>query len=128
MLLDRTHQKWALVSAAILAVSALSYVVYAQVSPRGATGGSMMGLLYGVVGTAMMVFAGLLAGKRQLPFARLGSAQFWLRGHLWLGTLSFPMIMFHAGFGLGKATAQSGRATARNGPRRKAVRAARRHE
>ncbi len=101
MLLDRTHQKWAVVSTVILAVSAASYVMYAQVSPRGPTGGSMMGLLYGVVGTAMMVFAGMLAGKRQVPFWRIGSAQFWLRGHLWLGTLSFPMIMFHAGFGLG---------------------------
>lgn len=101
MLLDRTHQKWAWVSAAILAVATVSYVIYAQVSPRGASGGSMMGLLYGVIGTAMMLFAGMLAGKRQLPFWRLGSAQFWLRGHLWLGALSFPMIMFHAGFGLG---------------------------
>lgn len=101
MLLDRTHQKWAVVSAIILAVSTVSYLIYAEVSPRGATGGSMMGLIYGVVGTAMMIFAGMLAGKRQVPFWRLGSAQFWLRGHLWLGTLSFPMIMFHAGFGLG---------------------------
>ena len=101
MLLDRTHQKWAVVSAIIMAVSTVSYLIYAEVSPRGATGGSMMGLIYGVVGTAMMIFAGLLAGKRQVPFWRIGTAQFWLRGHLWLGTLSFPMIMFHAGFGLG---------------------------
>jgi len=58
-------------------------------------------LIYGVVGSLMMIYAGLLGGRKQFPFWRLGSAQFWLRGHIWFGTLSFPLILFHAGFGLG---------------------------
>jgi histone H1/5 len=49
----------------------------------------------------MMLFAGLLAARKKVSFWRLGSAKFWLKSHLWLGTLSFPMIMFHAGFELG---------------------------
>lgn len=101
MLLDRTHRSWAFLSAVIFAVATASYVIYAEMSPRGPTGGSLMGLLYGIVGSAFMIFAGLLAGRKQLPFWRLGSAQFWLRGHLWLGTLSVPLILFHSGFGLG---------------------------
>ncbi|MGZ0168245.1 MAG: hypothetical protein ACKVHE_01680 [Planctomycetales bacterium] len=101
MLLDRTHRTWALISAAIMAIATVSYVIYAESTPKGPSGGSLMGLIYGVVGSLMMIYAGLLGGRKQFPFWRLGSAQFWLRGHIWFGTLSFPLILFHAGFGLG---------------------------
>jgi len=101
VLLDRTHRTWALISAAIMAVATVSYVIYAESTPKGPSGGSLMGLIYGVVGSLMMIYAGLLGGRKQFPFWRLGSAQFWLRGHIWFGTLSFPLILFHAGFGLG---------------------------
>lgn len=101
MLIDRTHRKWAVISTAIFVVATLTYISYASSSPKGPTGGSFMGLLYGIVGSAFMIFAGLLAGRKQVPHWRLGSAQFWLRGHLWLGTLSLPFILYHSGFGLG---------------------------
>ncbi len=101
MLLDRTHRQWALISTAIFAVATVVYVIYVNSTPKGATGGSFVGLMYGIIGTAMMIFAGLLAGRKQVPHWRLGSAQFWLRGHLWLGALSFPFIIYHSGFGLG---------------------------
>lgn len=101
MLLDRTHRTWAFISAVIMAVATVSYVIYAESTPKGPSGGSLMGLLYGVIGSLMMIYAGLLGGRKQFPFWRLGSAQFWLRGHIWFGTLSFPLILFHAGFGLG---------------------------
>lgn len=101
MLIDRTHRSWATISTVILVLGIVSYVFYAEASDKGATGGSLPGLIYGVIGTAMMIFAGLLAARKQVPFWRLGSAQFWLRGHLWLGALSFPFILFHAGFAFG---------------------------
>ena len=78
-----------------------TYAVYAATAPNGPHGGSVMGLIYGIIGTAFMVFAGLLAARKRVPHWRLGSAQFWLRGHLWLGTLSMPLILYHAGFGWG---------------------------
>ena len=48
-----------------------------------------------------MLFAGLLAARKKLPVWRLGRAQSWMRGHLWLGLLSLPMILFHGGFRFG---------------------------
>jgi hypothetical protein len=48
-----------------------------------------------------MVFAGLLAARKKVPVWRLGRAQSWLRGHLWLGLLSLPLICFHGGFRFG---------------------------
>ncbi len=97
----KDHRGWAMISTGILLVAGVTYVIYASSSPNGAHGGSVAGLIYGIVGTLMMVFAGLLAGRKRVPHWRLGSAKFWLKGHLWLGTLSFPLILFHAGFGWG---------------------------
>ncbi|WP_166831237.1 hypothetical protein [Thalassoroseus pseudoceratinae] len=97
----KDHRGWAYISAGILLVATVTYVIYASSSPNGAHGGSVAGLIYGIIGTLMMVFAGLLAGRKRVPHWRLGSAKFWLKGHLWLGTLSFPLILFHAGFGWG---------------------------
>jgi hypothetical protein len=48
-----------------------------------------------------MVFAGLLAVRKKVPVWRLGRAQTWMRGHLWLGLLSLPLICFHSGFRFG---------------------------
>ncbi|MFZ0794676.1 MAG: hypothetical protein WAM65_12955, partial [Candidatus Korobacteraceae bacterium] len=58
-------------------------------------------LTYGSVGSAFMLFAGLLGARKKFPIWRIGRAQTWMRGHLWLGTVSFPLILFHAGFHFG---------------------------
>ena len=55
-------------------------------------------LAFGILGYGMMLFAGLLGARKKVPVWRIGRAQTWMRGHLWLGFLSFPMILFHAGF------------------------------
>jgi len=99
--IDRTHQKWLAASLIILSVATAVYVVYAAHSPAGPSGGSPVGLAFGIVGSAFMLFAGLLAGRKKLPVWRLGRAQTWMRGHLWLGLLSLPIILFHVGFRFG---------------------------
>jgi hypothetical protein len=99
--IDRTHQKWLAASLIILSAATAVYVVYAAHSPAGPSGGSPVGLAFGIVGSAFMLFAGLLAGRKKLPVWRLGRAQTWMRGHLWLGLLSLPLILFHGGFRFG---------------------------
>ncbi len=101
MRIDRTHQKWLAASLIILSAATAVYVVYAAHSPAGPSGGSPVGLAFGIVGSAFMLFAGLLAGRKKLPVWRLGRAQTWMRGHLWLGLLSLPLILFHGGFRFG---------------------------
>ena len=92
MLIDRSHRSWAVISVVILGIATGVYVVSAMTSTTKPSGASLMGLAYGVVGSMMMIFAGLLAARKKVPAWRLGSAQFWMRGHIWLGTLSFlPM-------------------------------------
>jgi hypothetical protein len=57
-----------------------------------------MGLTFGIVGYALMLYAGLLGARKQVPTWRIGRAQTWMRGHLWLGLLSLLLILFHGGF------------------------------
>jgi hypothetical protein len=99
--IDHTHRKWLAASLIILGASTAMYIPYAVRSPQGATGGSALGLTFGIIGSAFMLFAGLLAGRKKFPIWRLGRAQTWMRGHLWLGLLSLPIILFHAGFRFG---------------------------
>jgi hypothetical protein len=99
--IDRTHRKWFFASLVILVLATIVYIPYRHSSPQGARGGSAVGLTYGSIGSAFMLFAGLLGARKKVPVWRLGRAQTWMRGHLWLGTLSFPLILFHAGFKFG---------------------------
>jgi hypothetical protein len=55
-------------------------------------------MLFGVAGTLFMIFAGLLSVRKKTIRLRLGSLSWWLKGHLWLGLLSVPLIFFHAAF------------------------------
>jgi hypothetical protein len=103
MRIDLSQRPWALASLAILVISAVAYAVYAFESPRGPRGGSTIGLTFGVVGFAFMIFAALLGARKRVPTWRVGRAQAWMRGHLWLGFLALPMILFHGGFHFGGA-------------------------
>ena len=101
MRIDQTQRGWALASLGILAASVVAYAVYVQQAPAGPRGGSTMGLIFGIVGFAFMIFAALLGARKRVPTWRLGRAQAWMRGHLWLGLLSLPLILFHGGFHFG---------------------------
>jgi hypothetical protein len=99
--MDRTQRSWAFASLVILAISSFFYVLYALIDPQGPRGGSTMGIIFGSVGFGFMLFAALLGARKRVPTWRIGRAQAWMRGHLWLGFLALPMILFHGGFHFG---------------------------
>ena len=101
MRMDETQRGWLIASAAILAVALAVFVPYAYFSSQGPRGGSAIGLLFGVDGFAFMIFAALLGARKRVPTWRVGRAQAWMRGHLWLGLLSLPILLFHGGFHFG---------------------------
>jgi hypothetical protein len=101
VLIDAAHKRWGLATAGLFALATAAYLYYAWSTPRGPSGGTWQGLLFGIAGSALMLFAGLIGVRKKLPRWRIGSAQTWLRGHIWLGLLSFPVICYHAGFHLG---------------------------
>jgi len=98
MRIDESHRMWLIGSVLILGASTAVYVLYALSAPHGPRGGSPLGLVFGIVGFGFMIYAGLLGARKKVPIWRLGRAQAWMRGHLWLGFLALPLILFHGGF------------------------------
>jgi hypothetical protein len=98
VIIDKTHRTWFAVTVLLLVVATVLYWLYANSSPDGPSGASWQGVWFGIAGSALMLFAGLLPVRKKFPRLRVGSAQFWLKGHIWLGLLSVPLIFYHAGF------------------------------
>ena len=73
--MDRTQRGWAIASLVILAVCAIAYVICATRSPQELRGGSAIGLVFGTIGFAFMIFAALLGARKRVPVWRLGRAQ-----------------------------------------------------
>src|SRR5260370_19614616 len=101
MRLDTTQREWTIASLGIFAAALLVYLFETWGSPNGPRGGSAIGLIFGVVGFGFMIFAAALGARKRVPTWRLGRAKSWMRGHLWLGLLSLPLILFHGGFHFG---------------------------
>jgi hypothetical protein len=100
MRIDQTHRPWLIASCFILGGSLALYIAYAALSTK-IGGGTPVGLFFGVVGFGFMLFAAALGIRKRFPIWRIGRAQHWMRGHLWLGTLALPIIFLHAGFHFG---------------------------
>ncbi len=59
-------------------------------------GSSRSGFVYGIIGGLIIVFELLLWPRKRVRSWRLGSAQTWLRAHVWLGLLALPLVVMHA--------------------------------
>lgn len=105
MLLDARHKRWLGATVVLVAAAAAVYVPYHLRAPNGPSGGSVVGIAFGLAALAIMVFEGLLGARRRVPSWRVGRPETWMRGHLWLGFLTVPLVFFHAGFRLGGALA-----------------------
>jgi hypothetical protein len=104
--IDHTHKSWLAASLVIAGGLALLCNIYRVPTSGDPTsgrsmGGTALGVTFGVVGFAFMIFAGLLGARKKVPVWRVGRAQTWMRGHLWLGLLSLPIIVLHSGFRFG---------------------------
>src|SRR3954468_369717 len=102
MLIDRKSRPWIVTCLVIFIAATVAYIVYVKRSLHGPHGGSGVGLAYGFVGSLMILFVMALALKKRLRTLRIGKAYTWLQGHVWLGLLAYPMILYHAGFRWGQ--------------------------
>ena len=101
MLINKDSRAWIIICLLILAASCIIYFAvpgYGQRRLDGPSGGSAEGLVLGVLGYAMMLFALLLGARKRVRAMRLGRAYWWTQGHVWFGLLSFPIILLHGGF------------------------------
>lgn len=81
-------------------MAALALYFWANATtPGGLAGGSLLGMAFGIVGSGMMIYAGLLSALRRVPsWWWLGKRSVWLKGHIWLGLLSGVFLACHSGF------------------------------
>lgn len=98
MLLDNKHKPWMIATLVLAAAATAWYVVDAPRRPTGPNGSTLAGLTFGIAGYAIMWFCAALGMKRRVPHWKLGKAQTWLRGHIWLGLLLVVLVALHAGF------------------------------
>jgi hypothetical protein len=101
VLIFHGQKAWFLLTVILAALTLGSYFWFAHTMPGGVTGGSIPGLLYGILGTLLMAFAGLLSAVRKFPRWRLPPRKWWLKGHIWLGLLSGLLIACHTGWSWG---------------------------
>lgn len=97
MLIDHTHRSWFIGTITALLLAALAYGTYSYFSPYGPAGGTIPGIAFGAAGYGLMWMAGLLWWRKKSRRQRFGRPQWWMRAHLWMGLLSYPLIFFHAG-------------------------------
>ena len=89
---------------AVLLLGASAVLLYlwdGQGRPVGSRGGTFLGLVFGGGALAIMLFCAALSLKRRVPHWRIGRAQAWLRGHIWLGLLSVLLVALHSAFHAG---------------------------
>lgn len=91
--------RWFWISFASAVGLVLHYVNYR--SRTVAYGGSIEGLLYGVVGTALIGVLMYLGFRRRSYSSHTGTLQGWLSAHVYLGLLTLLVIPLHAGFRFG---------------------------
>ncbi len=101
MQIDRSHRRWLIATLILMGVATAGYIPYSVLSVHGPSGGSWTGLAYGLAAFGVMLFAGLLGVRSRFPVWRIGRARSWMKGHLWLGVLVAPLILFHSGFQFG---------------------------
>ena len=107
MLIDRSHAGWGVVTGAAVAAATGAYV-WSRGLPGGAGGGSAVGLALGLAALAAMLYALVLGVRKALVrrfslfgigfVPRLGSIEWWTKGHIWLGLAALPLALLHSGF------------------------------
>src|SRR6185436_19791058 len=93
---SRGSARWRNLGLVFLIVAIAAYVRAA--SGDFPHGGSKAGIVFGALGLAA-IFALLFFGVRKRDYkSRLGRLETWLHIHIYLGLLSFVLILLHSGF------------------------------
>ena len=89
-------RRWIIAICVASAGMAAAYAAEWAADGRLPGGSSRSGFVAGIVGGLIIAFELLLWPRKRVRSWRLGSAQSWLRAHIWLGLLSVPLVLMHA--------------------------------
>jgi len=102
VIVDVSHRPWIIWCGSAAVLSGLAYIFYALNPPGGPRGGTWAGLAFAFAGTGVILFECLLSLRKKFPASPMGRVRGWLKAHIWLGLLSFLLILFHTGFQWGQ--------------------------
>jgi hypothetical protein len=100
----KLHGRWLMAMLCGTAVAIAATIGVGLPSGRWPGGGSLTGLILGVLAAAIFVFEIAIVAKKTKRFrtARwLLSAQTWMKAHIWLGLFTVPLVVLHSGGRLG---------------------------
>ena len=88
--------RWIIGICLVTAATAAAYVAEWSAAGRLPGGSSRTGLVAGIAAGLIILFELLLWPRKRVRSWRIGSAQSWLRAHIWLGLLAVPLVLMHA--------------------------------
>lgn len=95
--LDVSGKRWMYLALAIFVIATAFYVPYALHAEDGPRGGSLPGLAYGIVGSITLLVPMLIPLRNRIKALRRGKPVLWMQAHVWFGTISYPLALYHAG-------------------------------
>ncbi len=101
MRIDQSHRSWFVATLLIAAGAGAAYIYFVMTSHQPPAGDTWVGLVLGVLSYLFILFAGSLGVRRKGLLLRIGSMSCWMKGHLWLGLLSLPLVLLHGAFAFG---------------------------
>jgi hypothetical protein len=91
----RSGVYWRPIFVVLLAAATASYIWYDK---REYThGGSKMGIIYGVVGTGLILLEAFFGIRKRWYRSTFGTLEQWLQSHIYLGVLVMVILLFHSG-------------------------------
>lgn len=88
---------WFRVSLAAFLGLVAGYTYYSTVLSRP-HGGSVFGLALGILATLLILLLTAFGARKRAYRSTLGTLDGWLQAHVYLGLLTVPVVLFHAGF------------------------------
>jgi len=101
MRIDQSHRSWFVATLLGAAGAGIAYAYFAITSTQPPAGDTGVGLVLGALSYLFILFAGSLGARRKVLLLRIGSMSCWMKGHLWLGLLSLPLVLLHGAFSFG---------------------------
>lgn len=110
MLIGRANSSVRRRVAGVLAAAAVTFAGGVGLTAAGGWAGwwewpprpsSEFGVALGLITAGIVLFEMLLWPRKLFRRWRLGATKKWLWWHVWLGFISLPVVVVHAGFGLG---------------------------
>ncbi len=93
---NKLRSRWPLLLSAILIPLLVSFYIYLQ-STNPIHRANFV-LVYGILGIVSIIFLTLYIVRKNTYRYRHGSMQSWLQAHIYIGIISFVLIVMHSGF------------------------------